>query len=253
MKPSVAIFLLQCSAANGAIYDTLFPTAKPTTSDNDVDCMFEDFYPIFSALTPNGSLSTALLSYGDELIKDCPLTDEDVMGLPTCPYPAPSDWCAFSNHAPTTLLPAWSFYGSSASSWWSEHSSYAVKYAHVCKKKWFNAMIGVVYGSVRLNNTIHWGECYAEAQAQATARDQVGPASTITTEATTGMRATPAAPKETQQSSDIAEGSTEKARETTTEGGHSQESKGFRILAGGTDVWLMIGGGLVATIVRAAL
>ncbi|RFN52979.1 hypothetical protein FIE12Z_2750 [Fusarium flagelliforme] len=252
MKPAVAIVLLQSSIVNGAIYDTLFPTAKPTTSDNDVDCMFEDFYPIFSAITPNGSLSTALLSYGDELIKDCPLTDVDVMGLPTCPYPALPDWCAFSDHVPTTLLPAWSSYGSSAWSWWSEHSSYAVKYAHVCKKKWFNAMIGVVYGSVRLNNTIHWGECYAQGQAQATMGDKIEATSTLTTEATTGMRATSTAPKETQQPSGITEGNTEKARESTTED-HSEESKGFQILARGADVWLMVGGGLVAAIVSAAL
>ncbi|KAJ4110264.1 hypothetical protein NW768_012024 [Fusarium equiseti] len=252
MKSSTAVFLLQFSAVNAAVYDTPFPTAKPTTSDNDIDCMFEDFYPIVSALTPNGSLSTALLSYGDELIKDCPLTDVDVMGLPTCPYPALSDWCAFSDHAPTTLLPAWSSYGSSASSWWSEHSSYAVKYAHVCKKKWFNAMIGVVYGSVRLNNTIHWGECYAQAEAEATTGDKIGATSKLTTEATTGMRATSTAPTETQRASDGTEVNTEKAQETTTEA-HSQESNGFRILARGVDVWLMIVGGYVAVIVGGAL
>ncbi|RBR26183.1 uncharacterized protein FIESC28_00966 [Fusarium coffeatum] len=249
MKLSLAIFLLQGSATNAAIYETLFPSAKPTTSDNDIDCMFEDFYPIFSALTPNGSLSTALLSYGDELLKDCPLTDVDVMGLPTCPYPALSEWCSFSNHAPKTLLPAWSSYGSSASSWWSEHSSYAVKYAHVCKKKWFNAMIGVVYGSARLNNTIHWGECYAQAHATV---DRVAATPASTTKATTGMKVTPTAPKETQVSSDVTEGNSEETQGTAKED-RREESKGTQIQARGADVWLMAGGGLAAAVVNDAM
>ncbi|KAG8354285.1 hypothetical protein FVEN_g7794 [Fusarium venenatum] len=247
MKYRNAAFFLQFSTANAAIYDSLFPTARPTTSDNDVDCMFEDFYPIFSALTPNGSLSTALLSYGNELIKGCPLTDVDVMGLPTCPYPALSDWCSFSDHAPTTLVPAWSSYGSSASSWWSEHSSYAVKYAHVCKKKWFNQMIGVVYGSARLNNTIHWGECYV--QVYATVDGKVTETSTPTTKATTGMKATSKVPGETRATSEQIE-ETSKEAQGTAKTDQREKSQGNQVNARGANAWLIAGGGFTAALVN---
>ncbi|KAL4724366.1 hypothetical protein ACLX1H_008980 [Fusarium chlamydosporum] len=220
MKFTVAILFIQFSAVNCVIYDTLFPSERPAVTEDPIDCIFEDFYPYFSALTPNGSLSTALLSYADVLIKDCPLTDTDVMRLITCSYPALSDWCSFSDHAPTTLLPAWSTYGSSASSWWASNSAHAVKYARICKKKWFNQMIGVVYGSVRLNNTIHWGECYA--QAHATLDGKVSATAT----ATTGMKATPMEPQETKGTS----------REDDKDESSSNGSKGrtgdARLLAG---------------------
>ncbi|KAM0491924.1 hypothetical protein ACHAP8_010297 [Fusarium lateritium] len=247
MKYCSTVFFLQISTVNAAIYESLFPTARPTTSDNGIDCMFEDFYPIFSALTPNGSLSTALLSYGDELIKDCPLTDVDVVGLPTCPYPALSDWCSFSDHAPATLLPAWSSYGSSASSWWSEHSSYAVKYAHVCKKKWFNQMIGVVYGSARLNNTIHWGECYA--QAHATVDGKVTETPTSTTKAITGMKVTSMVPEETRATSEEIE-ETSKEAQGTVKADQIEESNGNQVKVRGADVWLIAGGGFAAAFVN---
>ncbi|KAL3593199.1 hypothetical protein FPOAC2_07493 [Fusarium poae] len=241
---------MQFLTANAAIYDSLFPTARPTTSDNGIDCMFEDFYPIFSALTPNGSLSTALLSYGDKLIKDCPLTDVDVMGLPTCPYPALSDWCSFSDHAPATLLPEWSSYGSSASSWWSEHSSYAVKYAHVCKKKWFNQMIGVVYGSARLNNTIHWGECYA--QAYATVDGKVTETSTSIAKATTGMKVTSTVPEETRTTSEKIE-ETPKEAQATAKADQGEESYGSQVKARGAGIWLIAGSGFAAVLLNDVL
>ncbi|SPJ72235.1 uncharacterized protein FTOL_01963 [Fusarium torulosum] len=101
------IFELPAALASATIYDTLFPSEKPAVTKDPVGCIFEDFYPYFFALTPNDSLSTALLSYGDVLQKDCPLTDVDVMRLPTCPYPALLDWYAFSHHDPTSLLPEW--------------------------------------------------------------------------------------------------------------------------------------------------
>ncbi|KAH6964511.1 hypothetical protein HG530_003878 [Fusarium avenaceum] len=232
MKFDVAILFLHFSAANGVIYNTLFPSERPAVTEDPIDCIFEDFYPYFSALTPNGSLSTALLSYADVLMKDCPLTDTDVMGLATCPYPALSDWCSFSDHAPTSLLPAWSSYGSSASSWWASNSAHAVKYARICKKKWFNQMIGVVYGSVRLNNTIHWGECFA--QAHVTLDGKVA----ATTTATTGMKATPMVPKETKG---------------TSRDGDEDESNGNGCKARSLDARLFAGIGFVAAVLNHAM
>jgi hypothetical protein len=243
MKSMGGIFVLPAALASTAIYDTLFPTEKPVVVEDPVDCIFEDFYPYFSALTPNGSLSTALLSYGDVLIKDCPLTEVDVMGLPTCPYPALSDWCAFSDHAPTSLLPEWSSYGSAASSWWGHNSADAVRFARVCKKKWFNAMIGVVYGSVRLNNTIHWGECYAQANPTSDGKGR----ETSTSTPSAANRATSLVPQETS----IASKETEEEAETESrdiEGEakaeatpSTEQSGGNPLYARSRDAWLMAG------------
>lgn len=110
-------------------------------------------------------------------------------------------------------------------------------------------MIGVVYGSARLNNTIHWGECYAQAHATV---DGVAATPASTTKATTGMKVTPTAPKETQVSSDVTEGNSEETQGTAKED-RGEESKGNQIQARGADVWLMAGGGLAAAIVNDAM
>jgi hypothetical protein len=245
MKSMGGVFVVPIALASAPIFNTLFPSEKPAVTEDPVDCIFEDFYPYFSALTPNGSLSTALLSYGDVLIKDCPLTDVDVMGLPTCPYPALSDWCAFSDHAPTSLLPEWSSFGSAASSWWGHNSADAVNFARICKKKWFNAMIGVVYGSARLNNTIHWGECYAQANPTAYGKGH----ETATSTPSAAMRATSLGPQETATASK----DTEEEEQTVTasrniEGAeetaattHKELSGGNSLYVRGWDAWLVAG------------
>ncbi|KAF4450548.1 hypothetical protein F53441_6328, partial [Fusarium austroafricanum] len=166
MKAPTVLLLLQATIAAASIFDTIFPSEKPTVTRDDRECLFSDFYPYWSAVTPTGALSTALLSYGDVLQKDCPWTDTDVQGLPKCTYPPLSDWCSFSDAAPKTLLPAWSSYASSASAWWEENKQDIVQGARDCPRRWWNKMINVPYAYARLNNTISWGACYARAHAQ---------------------------------------------------------------------------------------
>ncbi|KAL2689025.1 hypothetical protein Neosp_003076 [[Neocosmospora] mangrovei] len=101
----------------------------------------------------------ALNSYGNELNKDCPWTGRGIGGLKTCPYPAQSVWCAFSDYAPASILPARVDHVSEASSWWGEHRSEIVDYAGMCPKRWYNATISAQYGWIALNNTIHWAIC----------------------------------------------------------------------------------------------
>ena len=127
----LAAFLLlsRAAAATALIYDALFPREEPMVTRDPRECNFLNLHPYFSGPTPTGALETALISYGDELNKDCPWTDRDVMGLRICPYPAQLVWCAFSKSAPASVLPAWSAHGSEAASWWGKHSSEIVEYA----------------------------------------------------------------------------------------------------------------------------
>lgn len=150
-------FFLLCQAATAAEldYDVILPPEEPTVTKDPRECNFLDLHTYFSNPTPTGDLMDVLISYGDELNKDCPWTDRGIGGLKTCPYPAQSVWCAFSDYAPDSILPAWAEHVSEASSWWGEHSSEIVEYAGMCPKRWFNAMISVPYGWIALNNTIH--------------------------------------------------------------------------------------------------
>lgn len=49
----------------------LFPSSRPTVTTDPWQCATENLDQYFSMPTPTGDLSTALLSYGSELIKTC--------------------------------------------------------------------------------------------------------------------------------------------------------------------------------------
>ncbi|KAF4444210.1 hypothetical protein FACUT_791 [Fusarium acutatum] len=166
--------LLKASLASASLFDTIFPTEKPTITRDPRACLLSDFYPYWSGLTPTGKLSTALLSYGDVLQKDCKWDSVDVVGVPTCTYPALADWCAFSDVVPTSLLPAWSSLGSSASSWWAGNKDDIISGAQECPERWFNQMVGVAYAQLQLNNTITFGACYdlAKRHVEASPTDE---------------------------------------------------------------------------------
>lgn len=166
MRAVAALLVLQAFGASASFYDTLFPSAEPTITRDPRECLLEDFYTyIEDAPMPTSfsALWEALNSYGDKLQEDCPYTSRDIFGWSACPFPAYSDWCSFSNVAPTTLIPEWSSFGSQASSWWAQHSSAMVDWADFCPNKWFDTMGSVILGPLRLNNTIAWAACHAEA------------------------------------------------------------------------------------------
>ncbi|KAM5343485.1 hypothetical protein ACJ41O_012022 [Fusarium nematophilum] len=212
MRLAPLLLLSQASSAVALIFESLFPTEEPTVTKDPRECLFLDLHQYFSGPEPSGDLMTALLSYGDELNKDCPWTDRDVMGLSSCPYPAQSVWCAFSKTAPASILPAWSSHGSEAASWWGKHSSDIVEYAHMCPKKWFNAMISAPYGYARLNNTINWAACYVEAHPTDDAKLLETPRPQPTS-ATTGMKASETGPEETAKPADERNGIVGRAEE----------------------------------------
>ncbi|KAJ4168322.1 hypothetical protein NW754_013656 [Fusarium falciforme] len=233
MRVLTAFLLLsQAAAATALIYDALFPREEPMVTRDPRECNFLNLHPYFSGPTPTGALETALISYGDELNKDCPWTDRDVMGLRTCPYPAQSVWCAFSKSAPASVLPAWSAHGSEAASWWGKHSSEIVEYAQMCPKKWFYAMISAPYGSIRLNNTINWAGCYVEAHPTGDNKVLKTPAPKSNS-ATTGMKASETGPAETERP--------------------TGDSNGVGRRAEDPDLWKVAGTGLAAMAVNSVL
>lgn len=179
----------------------LFPSSRPTTTTDPWQCATENLDQYFSMPTPTGDLSTALLSYGSELIKTCT--------TPGCPYPARSSWCDFSKAAPTSVLPAWTSLGSAASSWWSENKQSASSLAEKCPYGWYDAAIGSLNGQIRLNNTITWGACYAEAQVSVQSSSDVPTATAMPKSPVVGT--TPSPPTSTRASSE-----TESVVETDT-------------------------------------
>lgn len=175
--------VLQTTAALASIFDTIFPTAKPTITQDFRECLImDDPETYFSGPEPTGALLSAVDSYADYLHKDCPFTDVDVAGLPVCPFPELSKWCSFSAAAPKTLLPVWSSFGSMASTWWAHNSAEIVDYADSCPNRWFKTMVRVPYGALRLNNTIAWAACHAQANPDGALRTPKPTTATTTTE-----------------------------------------------------------------------
>ncbi|KAF2162372.1 hypothetical protein M409DRAFT_58466 [Zasmidium cellare ATCC 36951] len=165
----------------------LLPTASPITTESDpYQCATEylpEYFETSQPPQPTGALSSALLSWGHHLNSEEPCTFTGTKRL-ICPFPAPSRWCAFTTAAPTNMLPAWSSYGSSASSWWDEHSSSAVSLAQLCPSGWYNAMWRTPGGRTELNRTLIMSQCYEEALTTASTITPTEPATTSVPERT---------------------------------------------------------------------
>jgi hypothetical protein len=175
-----AAALLPTSANQAQLHPIVAPTARPNVTETDPwTCVTESVKEIyFNPPKPSGALDSAMISYGDQLIETC-LTS-GTYRYP-CDFPDKTRWCGVTTALPASLLPAYSTYASNASSWWSVHSSAAVRVAQECPILWWEiANMVVLGGAVNMNHTLINAECYAEAHASGT------PAST-----TTGPTATP--------------------------------------------------------------
>ncbi|RSL92424.1 hypothetical protein CDV31_015168 [Fusarium ambrosium] len=191
MKPATTVLVLQIMAAAASIFDTILPTTKGTITSDPWQCATQTFESYFDVPKPTGELLDAILDHGDVLLKGCESTMTDAMGMPACTFPPQSDWCAFTKSAPSSLLPAYSSYGSIASSWWAEHSSAAVEDAKYCPNSWFKAMTSLPYGATWLNDTIAFAGCYAAAHVTGNTE------TTRVAIATTGLKAGEEAAKPT--------------------------------------------------------
>lgn len=165
MRPAIPATLLisATTIAWAALYETILPSERPTATKDPWQCTTETLPQYFDVPKPTGRLASAVQSYNLELVKGCEPTGLNAHGIPVCAFPEPSKWCAFTTAAPSTLLPEFSSYASSASSWWSARSSTAIELAEECPSGWFKAMVDTPGGSAWLNLTLIFSECYAEA------------------------------------------------------------------------------------------
>ncbi|KAK4447350.1 hypothetical protein QBC34DRAFT_496219 [Podospora aff. communis PSN243] len=154
----------------------LLPTVSPTVDDGQ-ECATETYETFFSVPKPTGDVLKAIQSHGEVLRKaSCTLTGADELD---CPYPDGKLWCGVTSSMPASVSAGYAAYGSSASAWWAEHSSAAVKLATDCPRNWFDELEWSNQARW-LNNTIIMAECYVEGK-------QTGGGSAITT----GPTATP--------------------------------------------------------------
>ncbi|EQL03904.1 hypothetical protein G6O67_004612 [Ophiocordyceps sinensis] len=172
------VFLLEAMAATASIFDALLPTETPTITSDDELCTSATLERFFDPPRPTMmSLQQALWSHQLDLYKDCTPIGTDILGIPICAFPAQSRLCAFTAAAPPSLLPKFSSYVSTASSWWVAHKSEAVELAQTCPFSWYKAMM-VMAGWGDLELVIGYAEC-------SVAEHPVVTPATITTEPTT--------------------------------------------------------------------
>ncbi|KAF4946569.1 hypothetical protein FGADI_11083 [Fusarium gaditjirri] len=194
---STSAFVLQVGVATASIFDTILPTTRGTITSDPRQCATHTFESFFDVPKPTGALLDAILDHGDAIQKGCKSTLTDAGGMSVCTFPPQSDWCAFTKSAPSSLLTAYSSYGSIASSWWTDHSSEAVEYAEYCPNRWFRAMTSLPYGAIWLNDTIAFAGCYAAANATGKPKMTLKPTATAGPKAAdTGETATATAAAE---------------------------------------------------------
>lgn len=201
------------------LHQILLPTAAPPDDPEDsYTCVFLNASQYFDPPQPTGALKTAFWEYGDELIASCV---DDGGKVEEC-WPAKQQWCDFTTKAPTAQTSALSAWGSSATSWWADHSSDAVEVATECPQNWFNAMLDLAVNRQWLNLTIAWSACDEEQDQSVSSIQQT--------------TSTSAAPGSTR--------SNQRAAATEVPGGSGSFKR--------DDKWRMAGGGFAAAIANAA-
>ena len=159
----VVLSLLACTYA-ATITDAPTPTPTATESDTEYDgvwttiiddpwnCITENATQYFDFPEPTGDVLTALLSYGDVIRPTS-------CGSIIC-FPEPTAWCGFEKAAPSSVLPAYSSFGSAVASWYDQHSSGIEAMPTDCPQTWNQAKYQKLFGELALNNTIAWAECF---------------------------------------------------------------------------------------------
>jgi hypothetical protein len=158
------------SANQAELHPIVAPTKRPNVTTTDPwTCVTESIRDLyFNPPRPSGALDDAHYSYGVQLLETCRTTG--VFEYRTdCDFPDKTLWCGITTALPASLLPAYSAYASSAWSWWSAHSSSAVRVAQECPLLWYQIANNVVPGgAVWMNHTLINAECYAEAHQTVT-------------------------------------------------------------------------------------
>ncbi|ORY65199.1 uncharacterized protein BCR38DRAFT_432118 [Pseudomassariella vexata] len=159
----VPMLAARASAWDSTVHTIVAPTAPPMVTSEPWRCLTENATQYFQVPLPTGSLSAAIDSCADEVMKPCLSTVEPAQRFYGC-FPEKEKWCGFTTAAPSAVLSDWSSLGSAASVWWEAHSSAAVSLAQRCPLRWYDASLGVLGGSTLLNETIIFAACHIDAQ-----------------------------------------------------------------------------------------
>ncbi|KFX93487.1 hypothetical protein O988_06802 [Pseudogymnoascus sp. VKM F-3808] len=165
---------------------------------------------------PTGDLSMELNSYGWKLFKSC-ITEvatntatitATTPDLGRCPDVDLADWCAFTDAAPASVLPAYSAYASQAYTWWEDNAQDLINMRDNCPNTFKNGKWRDGDGERLVDDTFAIAHCYADVLAKVeetqttttgwpvATEPAVTPSSTITEQATRSPSET-AAPSET--------------------------------------------------------
>ncbi|KFY29403.1 hypothetical protein V493_02384 [Pseudogymnoascus sp. VKM F-4281 (FW-2241)] len=164
--PTLLVVALTICIATAAIpaLITLAPRAQPTASVDPWQCITERLAQYLDVPKPTGSLFDELQSYAAELYEPCLAA----ITIEHCPFPAQSDWCAFTTAAPAAVLPAYSAYASQAYSWWAARSSTLSFLTEDCPNVWHSILLTNAGSEEWLNDTIAFARCHADALTTAT-------------------------------------------------------------------------------------
>jgi hypothetical protein len=138
-------------ATTTSLYQSLFPTLYPTGKDG-WECVLKNYTQYLDVPMPTGDLQGTIISKGQELLKTCTLIDKL-----RCQQPDRTAWCDLPTLMPSSLLPEYSSFASSASSWWYRNKPAMLSLAAECPEGWH--WYATIPKQSWLNNTINFAEC----------------------------------------------------------------------------------------------
>lgn len=194
-----ALGLLAVASAASAATETHLTGAEwavPTANNDPYQCVMSDIPRYLTAApSPSGALSSALLSYEKGLYASC--NPPTTLPYQPCPVPSRTALCAFSTAVPTSLLPVYSSYASSAAAWWSAGNGDVVAaFVKDCPYLWYDSLLMLPGSGANMNRTVVHAQCWAEAHPTGAAGGTAtlsggGSASTKATGTGTKATATP--------------------------------------------------------------
>ncbi|KAK1835025.1 hypothetical protein QBC39DRAFT_342443 [Podospora conica] len=193
--------------------------AVPTQSHDPYECALANIpHYLTAGPTPTGALASALDSYQKKLYEPCMSARATETTFRVCPVPPRSQLCGFPTAIPTTLLPVYSSYASSAASWWNDgNGEKVVGLVKDCPYLWYDSLLMNIKGGTNLNMTVALAQCWAEAHPTSSAE-----ATTLASTSTQGS------------SRSVATASTATATSTTGSGG-------VRSRVDGANSWMVAG------------
>ncbi|KAF2729336.1 hypothetical protein EJ04DRAFT_392300, partial [Polyplosphaeria fusca] len=110
-------------------------TASSTAPPDPWQCATKNLTQYLDVPKPTGTLLSAIESFGDVLLQPC-LSTATGLDILSCSVSQTTQWCSFATAAPSSVKPAYSAYGSSASSWWFAKSSAITSLEVECARTW---------------------------------------------------------------------------------------------------------------------